>query len=235
MKNLFKLVALIIVTLSLFGCGNSVEKAPSSTQNGENNQESENNQGGEINIPKGELTEKDVRNHKVAKESDFEYDDTVGGVRIWKYTGSDTIVVIPESINGKKVVEIGGLVFANDSNVRGVLIPSGVKEIAQLFTNNDDLEVVISENIEEIGYNTFNNCISLHTVVLGDKLTKIGENAFFGCDKLKELYISPSVTQIDESIYTTVFFWCHSLTIIGEKGSFIESFCAENDIPFRAK
>lgn len=235
MKSLFKLVALIIVTLLLFGCGNSVEKTPSSTQNGENNQEVENNQGVEINIPKGELTEKDVRNHKVAKESDFEYDNTAGGVRIWKYTGSDTIVVIPETINGEQVVEIGGLVFANDSNVRGVLIPSGVKRIAQLFTNNDDLEVVISENVEEVGYNTFNNCRSLHTVILGDKLTEIGENAFSGCDKLEELYISPSVTQIDEVASNTAFFWCDSLTIVGEKGSFIESFCAERNIPFRAK
>lgn len=229
MKNLFKLVALIIVTLSLFGCGNSVEKTPSTTQNGEKNQDTE------INIPKGELTEKDVRNHKVAKESDFKYDDTVGGVRIWKYTGSDTIVVIPETINGKQVVEIGGLIFANDSNVRGVLIPNGVKEITQLFTNNDDLEVVISENVEEIGYNTFNSCSSLHTVVLGDKLTEIGENAFSNCGKLKELYISPLVTDMDEVAAATAFLLDDSLTIVGEKGSFIESFCAENDIPFRAK
>ena len=235
MKSLFKLVALVIVTLLLFGCGNSAEKASSPTQNSENNQESENNQIDGTNIPKGELTEEDVRNHNVAKESDFEYDDTVGGVRIWKYTGSDTIVVIPESINGKKVVEIGGLVFGNDSNVRGVLIPSGVKEITQLFTNNDDLEVVICENVEIIGEGTFNNCRSLHTVILGDKLTEIGNSAFFACGKLKELYISPSVTQIDEVASNTAFFWCDSLTIVGEKGSFIESFCAERNIPFREK
>lgn len=183
----------------------------------------------------GDVTESVVRNYQVASESDFEYNRVQGGIRVTDYLGNDTIVVIPETIEGEPVVEVGGLMFANDSAVRGGLVPKGVTELTQVFTNNQNLEVVICEGIELVGYNNFNNCMKLHTVILGDSLQELGENSFTGCSELKELYISPNMTKIDESINTTVFFWCDSLTIVGESGSYIESFCAEQGIPFQAK
>jgi len=181
------------------------------------------------------ITEKIVRNHKKTQASDFEYAEVSGGIEIRKYTGNDAIVVIPETIDNKNVVGVGGLLFANDSKVRGVYIPDAVKELKACFVNNNEIEVVICEGIEEIWDNAFNSCTKLHTVVLGNSLKSIGENAFFYCANLKELYIAPTLTNIDENIATTIFFWCDNLTIKGEEGSYIEKFCNEQGIPFVAE
>lgn len=179
------------------------------------------------------ITEKIVRNHKKTQASDFEYAEVSGGIEIRKYTGNDAIVVIPETIEGEKVVAIG-YTFANDSTVRGIYVPNTVKK-SGVFGNNNDLEVVIFEEVEEILDNAFNSCTKLHTVVLGNSLKSIGENAFFYCVNLKELYIAPTLINIDEIIAPTIFYLCDKLTITGEKGSYIENFCNTQNISFVAE
>lgn len=226
--------------VALVGCGgSSTPNNDDATQTpqggGDHSAAVEETDSGNGDAYTGDVTESVVRNYQVASESDFEYNRVQGGIRVTEYLGNDTIVVIPETIEGEPVVEVGGLMFANDSSVRGVLVPSGVTELTQVFTNNGNLEVVICEHVQSVGYNTFNSCIALHTVVLGDELNNVGENSFSNCRMLKELYISPSVTQMDDVAAATAFLLCDSLTIIGESGSYIESFCAEQGIPFQAK
>ena len=183
-------------------------------------------------VIEGKITVDDVRNHSVASENDFSYDETADGIRISSYLGSDSIVVIPETINGKLVVSIAIAVFGNDSTVRGVLVPSGVKELTGTFGNSKNIEVVIWESAEVVGANLFNSCTNLHSVVLGENLKDIGENAFFSCKSLEELYIPATVASLDSYIAPTIFYWCDNLTIKGEAGSYIETFCEEYNIPF---
>lgn len=240
MRQLMMWMLTMAMLVALVGCGgsstpNNDDVMQTSQGGGDHSAAVEETDSGNGDAYTGDVTESVVRNYQVASESDFEYNGVQGGIRVTKYLGTDTIVVIPETIEGEPVVEVGGLMFANDSSVRGVLVPSGVTELTQVFTNNQNLEVVICEGVELVGDNTFNNCMNLHTVVLGDSLHELGENSFAGCSVLKELYISPNMTKIDKNIAPTVFFWCDSLTIIGESGSYIESFCAEQGIPFQAK
>jgi len=54
-----------------------------------------------------------VKNAPVTDASKFEYEEVEGGISITDYTGDDEIVVIPEIIDGQKVVEIGSSAFAN--------------------------------------------------------------------------------------------------------------------------
>ncbi len=182
-----------------------------------------------------EITEDVVRNHQVTPISEFTYAEIAGGIEIRNYNGNDDIVVIPETINGQNVIRVGGMIFANESTVRGIYIPNTVKEISTICGNNKYVEVVVCEGVEIIADNAFNNCPSLKTVVLGDSLKSIGENAFAVCSNLKELYIAPTLITIDASIAPTVFFWCDSLTLHGEAGSYIETFAKEQNIPFVAE
>lgn len=181
----------------------------------------------------GGITEEMVRNHSITDVGDFEYEKVVNGegIRIKKYIGKDTIVIIPETIDSMEVTSIGSLVFGNESSVRGVNIPESVKEMRGVFSNNDDIEVVICEGTMNIDYCTFLNCSNLHTIILGENVTTIGENAFAMCSSLKELYIPESVTEISEK---GPFEMTYDVTVIGKSGSTIEAYCKENEIPFKA-
>ena len=238
MKKLFAILLAVLMVVSLAACGGDAPTQGGSTNNPTTAPTAAPTQkptSGDSSVYSGEVTEQVVRNYKTAKESDFKTEETAGGVRISDYLGNDTIVVIPETINGKTVVEVAGYVFANDSTVRGIYIPNTVTVLAGTFPNNDDLEVVICEGVERITDLAFHNCKNIHTIVLGNALVELGENAFAGCKKLTTLYISPTLTAIDDAYVDMLFYRCENLTITGEAGSFIESFCAEHDIPFEAK
>lgn len=236
MKKIFALL-LVFATLAAFaGCGDT---SGSDETEGQGGSKATSNEGGGNPSSGNEtitsITEADVRSHKAASESDFTWVEVIGGVKITDYIGSDKIVVIPDSISGQPVVAISALTFGNDSQVRGVYIPTSVTELTGTFTNNSAIEVVICEGVEVIGISTFNCCAVLHTVVLGDNLTELGRAAFGLCTMLKELYIAPSLKEISSEYALSVFLMCYELTIRGEAGSYIETFCSEYDIKFEAK
>lgn len=183
-------------------------------------------------ISTGELTEDIVRNYPVTSEKDFEYEIDGEGIKIKKYIGNDAIVVIPDTIEEKNVTAISMLVFGNDSEVRGVYFPETVNVLKSTFTNNKYIEVVICEGIENVDFNAFNNCPSLHTFVVSNKLMQIGKFAFSGCTMLKELVIQAREVTVDEN---DPFLGCTNLTIIGESGSTIEAYAKEHGINFQAE
>lgn len=113
----------------------------------------------------------------VADELDFVTENVDGGVRIIKYVGTETIVNIPDTIDGKRVVIIGDsqrgdYPFA-DTNVTDIKVPDGVTEIMLL------------------------GCETLESIVLPNGLKKIGGAAFIHCRALKSIEIPNTVTEID--------------------------------------
>ena len=64
-----------------------------------------------------DITMDDLNNHEETSADDFEYGDGPdGSVVIDGYTGDDPIVVIPDEIDGKKVVDFGKI-FMNDKDL----------------------------------------------------------------------------------------------------------------------
>ena len=64
-----------------------------------------------------DITMDDLKNHEETPAEDFKYRDKSNGEAVIKeYTGDDPIVVIPNEIDGKKVVDIGRM-FANNKDV----------------------------------------------------------------------------------------------------------------------
>ncbi len=105
---------------------------------------------------------------------DFEYDflDDVT-IEITKYVGNDEKVVIPSTIDGKRVTSIGGLAFQNCSTIKSVIIPDGVTTI---------------------GWASFDECSSLESITIPDSVTSIDEVAFENCTKLTSITIPNRVT-----------------------------------------
>ncbi|MCH5300978.1 MAG: leucine-rich repeat protein [Ruminococcus sp.] len=236
MKKLIAILLALSLLLMFAACG-------SGSDSGTGNDSQSVQEAGNVSdnsVYEGELTEESLRNYKVAPESDFKYcidiEDDGNGVSVTGYTGKDTVVVIPETIDGQPVTEVCCWDFANDSPVRGVYCPPSVKRIGA-FGNNDALEIVICEGAEELLESAFIGCSRLRTVVLGDNLKKINGAAFGVCKSLTEVYIAPSMTEVEvdyTSSYAMVFFGADNLTVKGEEGSFIESFCEEQGVPFEA-
>lgn len=104
---------------------------------------------------------------------------------ITKYTGSTRNLVIPSSLDGYKVVEIGEYAFFDkeesigNKNLRSVEIPATVKKIGKF---------------------AFNACSGLNTVVLADGIEIVEEGAFFNCTYLATINLPDSITYIGRNI-----------------------------------
>ncbi len=89
---------------------------------------------------------------------DFTYEIIDGKVTITGYTGSDTEVIIPSTIEGYPVISIGGGAFRNCDSLTSVTIP---------------------DSVTSIGNSAFSYCDSLTSVTIPDSVTSIGDSAFY--------------------------------------------------------
>lgn len=100
----------------------------------------------------------------------FEYkinaNDTV---TLNKYTGSETVVVIPQTIEGKTVTEIGSLAFDSMDRITSVSIP---------------------ETVTTIGAKAFYGCTSISTITIPETVTSIGTSAFYGWSSSQEIILA---------------------------------------------
>lgn len=235
-KIIFSLLVAFMSLGLLVGCGEETPETPDEPKDPVVNPgESE---GNKEEYPKLEnITVEALEEYPVTDGKYFLYDisDSGNGIRVYDYTGTNDIVVIPEEINGKKVEQVAGYTFANDSFVRGVVIPETVTSLYETFINNTKIEVVIAKGVTDLGYATFCNCASLKYLILSDKLTTIGEAAISACEALIELYIPATLTQMDQNSKAMFLYLCDKVTIYGEAGSYIETVCQEKGIPFVAK
>ena len=123
--------------------------------------------------------------------------DDDGNATITGYTGNVSALVIPEEIDGHKVVNIGVTAFCK-KDVALVTIPNSVKKIDnQAFESCKNLKnVEIPESVLAIGGAAFGNCVSLESVTLPSKLNSLGSSAFYNCDSLVEIEIPATITEV---------------------------------------
>lgn len=86
-----------------------------------------------------------------------------GSAVITGYEGTDTVLVLPDTLGGAQVTEIGESAFAQNQSITSITIPEGIKEIGDF---------------------AFNDCSGLKKVSLPDSLVAVGEGAFFSCARL---------------------------------------------------
>ena len=180
--------------------------------------------------PSTELTAETLKDYPESPASDFEFEeDADGNVTLRAYNGSDEVVVVPSSYEGKPVTYIGTLSFANDCAIKAVKLPDSIVEIQDdSFANNEKIEVVVlGTKTEKIGDYAFLNCASLREVELNEGLVTIGAGAFDFCPSLKSIYIPETVTDID--IFDLSGDSDENRTIYGKKGSYIEKEIQEKE------
>ena len=134
------------------------------------------------------------------------YSDYV--TRFSPYINNARIVMISDS---DFVIKDGVLLQYSGSDTN-VVIPEEVTEIGpSAFRNNVSIKTVeFSSNVEKISNNAFMGCTSLKSVALNNKLTTISYSSFNSCSALKEITIPNSV----ETIGNYAFNGCTALTEI---------------------
>ena len=107
-----------------------------------------------------------------------------------KYTGTDTAVVIPDTIEGKPVTGIKGYAF-NGTSVTSVTLPSGMTRLSDyaFYGATKLTSVTIPSNITSIGSYAFEFCTSLKSITIPGSVTAIYNGAFCGCTSLANVYM----------------------------------------------
>lgn len=151
-------------------------------------------------------------------KEEFSYKELGDGtVEITKYNGSDSIVMIPEQLDQKKVVRIGSAAFYQNTEVTEVSIPDGVTKISQSAFHGckNMTKISIPDSVTEMELHIFNGCENLTAVNLPDSLTSIGSYTFMDCKALKEIHIPESVNEICKD----TFHGCSSLQDVYYSGT----------------
>ena len=147
-----------------------------------------------LNASTGNWTDKAYFIHK---NSHFDADSKIiyeygGGIeesRILRYSGTDSTVTVPATIENIAVKEIYYFAFYGIQTLNSV---------------------TLSEGIESIGSSAFEGCSALKTVSLPQSLTAIGGGAFKDCSNLTTITIPREVNIIGDYVFTG----CTALTSI---------------------
>ncbi len=156
-------------------------------------------------------------------------------IQLYEYTGDETVVVIPETMDGFVVAALGP-VFEENTTVVEVTIPKTVLRTQSTFYCASALETVhFQQGIEEIGGHTFYECTNLKNVNLPEGLISIQLSAFESCRSLAQIEFPSTLqhfgnyTQVQWSDEGGIFYDCDSLTSVVIPKSVTDYFAAMTD------
>jgi hypothetical protein len=180
-----------------------------------------------------------------AVEAQFAYTTNNATITIVGYTGVAGEVVIPSTLDGLPVTDIGDSAFLLREDVTSVTISDGVTAIADwafarcygltrvtlpgsLVSMGEGAfylcaaltNITIPNNLATIEDWTFSGCASLTEVTFGNRVARIEDRAFSHCVSLPTLAIPDTVTSLGSKAFSS----CYSLTnvIIGNSVKKIE-------------
>ncbi|MDE6732885.1 MAG: sigma-70 family RNA polymerase sigma factor [Oscillospiraceae bacterium] len=97
---------------------------------------------------------------------------------------------------GTELEKIGFNTFRNCTSLESIVVPNGVKSIAELaFDGCTSLKsITLPDTLEEIEANAFEGCTSLKEIVLPDGMRSIEPSAFKDCTDIKIIFKGNSFT-----------------------------------------
>ena len=117
------------------------------------------------------------------------------------YTGSNTVIFVPTTVNNLPVTSIGESAFFSESGagLTRVIIPNSVTNIGSMaFRGCTSLvNVTMADGLIDIGDTAFFGCTNLNNVTIPNSVTRIGNDAFDSCTRLTKLTIGTNVTSIE--------------------------------------
>ena len=131
---------------------------------------------------------------------------------ITAYSGEGGNLIIPDTLDGIPVAEIGENAFIFNTTLLSVTLPGGLTSIGNnAFTGCTALtSAVLPEGLLHIGNSAFANCCAMVSAVLPEGLLSIGYNAFYNCEALQSVVFPQSLQFIDSQAY----YHCASITEI---------------------
>lgn len=139
---------------------------------------------------------------------------------ISRYTGGESVVVVPESLDGYPVTQIGSYAFSAfvvpETLITSINLPETIESITKhAFERNENLtQINIPSKVTTIPFDCFRGCYSLEYIEIPDTVNKIEGGAFRYCEGLKSISLPESVTEISEETFTI----CESLESIDMPG-----------------
>jgi hypothetical protein len=113
------------------------------------------------------------------QSQDFDYSTNYGTITITGLGSSSGAAIIPSTITGLPVTDIGVQAFLLCSRLTSVTIPDSVTNIwTQAFQQCTSLtNVTMGTNIATIGYAAFCDCMNLASITIPDSVTSINGEA----------------------------------------------------------
>ena len=124
-------------------------------------------------------------------------------ITLTHYLGSESKVVVPSAIRGKKVTALEGT-FRSNQEVTCVILPEGIRSIGgyTFFECKYLQEVNFPSTLEEIGDDAFCLCERLTTPVhLPESVKRLGHGAFDNCTSIREAILPGSVETIGNGVF----------------------------------
>ena len=244
MKKRLLVLGLAFTMLAATACGTSADdgnktskadKTVTATSNSDKASEAQKNDDKKDDAKESyksadDITMDDLENHEETPAEDFKYRDKSNGEAVIKeYTGDDPIVVIPNEIYGKKVVDFGKI-FTNDKDIVAVKVGDNVEEIADgAFTNCDNLKyVILGKNVKKFNDNNVGGK-KLEALELNDGLEELGT----GSSTTGVIVMGDIDVKIPESV-KKMDFACKKAMIV-KAGSYAESYAKENNMDYRVE
>jgi len=170
----------------------------------------------------------------ILASGNYEYRPLADGTaEIVGYTGDENRVVVPNTLDGCQVTEIGDKAFYKEWGIDAIILPEGIRRIGDsAFYNCQFYEFTIPDGVTEIGTSAFNSCYSLKYLVVPDSVTAIGRYAFSGCG---EVVLPDTITSIDEGTFSDCKFaeitLPPNLTYLGESAFSSNAYLKRITIP----
>lgn len=148
-------------------------------------------------------------------EKDWKYSNEPDGtIRIEKYTGpSAFILVVPETIHGKKVTCFGlkkasdegeddGVFSNNKMGLSYIILPDTIHTIGEsAFDSCRCTEIKLPKNLKTIADMAFAQCSGLGTFTIPASVTQLGAATFFDCFELNEVIIDAKIDELPNDIF----------------------------------
>ena len=140
-----------------------------------------------------------------------------GGIKLTGYTGQDTKLVIPDTLDGKKVTEIGDGCFSGNPWPERVYVPEGVVKIGDFgFECCSHMEkIYLPDSLREVGNGAFSGCGVLKLADFSDGVTSIGDGAFMACRNMTQISLPADLQQLGKF----AFAFCNDLSDVSFRGN----------------
>ncbi len=135
----------------------------------------------------------------------FDYRVEGGSITITGYSGTNSVVEIPEVLDGLPVVRIGDFAFYFREEIRSLTLPGSVTNVGgDAFEYCTGLtNVDLGGNVVGLGEWAFSGCSGLASITLPDSLVSMGHYAFSYCSRLGSIRLPGRVEKLGSGVFAS--------------------------------